>query len=794
MISLLQPVTRFVRRRRIPFPWLAAAVCLAFALAGYAVLDDYGVGVDEAHQRNIAFRNADYITGNGDALPTDQNRLYGLVFELPALMAERALRLEDSRDIFLLRHLLIHLFYIVGGFFCGLLVYRMFGSHWVALLAMLLFLLHPRLYAHSFFNSKDLPFAVMFIIGLYLTHRAFRRDTIGAFALLGVVIGLAVNLRLFALLLPAAVLAMRGLDWWFASNPLRRKRILATGGVFAAAVLFAIYASQPYYWENPLRFFDSVSTFSQFPLLALQLFQGRVVSSLDVPPEFVPVWFGITAPPVALLLGGVGALVVCWRGLRSPGLILRSGELRFLYVTLGCFVLPVAVAIVLEVNIYDRLRHFYFLWGPFCLLAAAGLHRLAGGHGGELSAARPWQRVRSKRQSSRGAVGGGNLRRIAVYGMAAAGLANIVYAIVSLHPHQQIYFNPLVNRAPADELGQRYGMGFVGSAYRQGIEHLLELYPDEVLYIHMAKYHRNIFPAGKRERLKNPVDRPPDFYFGGSRKRELRGMPDGPALYEARAYGSAYLTVTAPRMVWGAGPWPGEEAYRTAYQQVTAGQSPAAQSDFDIYVKDNTLYYVQDNCRPEDTEGRFFLHVFPAEDDSLPVHRREYGFDNRSFYFDWRGGFVDGKCLTQEPLPDYPITRITTGQWLEEEGRALWQAGINLDALSRLQGMEAVYDGFFELYRHGDKMVYYRESCAAADTQARFFLHLFPADNNDLPEGRLEHGFDNLGFNFSEYGAHRGGNCLAEVPLPNYQIARIRTGQYAAGEGQIWAADFLSGR
>ncbi len=772
MISLLQPVTRFVRRRRIPFPWLAAAVCLAFALAGYAVLDDYGMGIDEVPQRNTAISNADYITGNGDALPTDHNRFYGLVFEMPALMAERALGLHDSRDIYSMRHLLIHLFYIAGGFFCALLVYRIFGSRWIALLAMLMFLLHPRLYAHSFFNSKDLPFAVMFVIALYLMHRAFRRDTVGAFALLGIVVGLAVNLRPFALLLPAAVLAMRGLDWWFASNPLRRKRILATGGVFAAALLFAIYASQPYYWENPLRFFDSVPTLSQHPTPAWQLFQGRVVSSFAVPPEFVPVWFAITAPPVALLLGIVGALALCWRGLRSPGSILRPGELRFLFAALGCLALPVAVVIALEANVYDRWRHLYFLWAPFCLLAAAGLHWLAGKIGGR----------------------GDLLRRIVVYGVVVAGLANIVYAIVSLHPHQQIYFNPLVNRAPADELGQRYGMGFVGSAYRQGIEHLLELYPDEILHIAGGEYHRKIFPAGKQERIKNPVDRPPDFYFGGSRKRELRGMPDGPALYEARAYGSAYLTVTAPRMVWGAGPWPGEEVYRTAYQSVTRGQSPAAQSDFDLYVKDGALYYVKDDCRPEDTEGRFFLHVFPAEDDSLPVHRREFGFDNRSFYFDWRGRFFDGKCLTQEPLPDYPVTRITTGQWLEGEERARWQAGINLDALARLQGMAAVYDGFFQLYRHGDKMVYYRESCAAADTQARFFLHLFPADQDDLPEGSGEHGFNNLGFNFGEYGAHRDGNCLAEVPLPNYQIARIRTGQHIPGQGQLWQAEFPSGQ
>ena len=44
----------------------------------------------------------------------------------------------------------------------------------------------------------------------------------------------------------------------------------------------------------------------------------------------------------------------------------------------------------------------------------------------------------------------------------------------------------------------------------------------------------------------------------------------------------------------------------------------------------------------------------PVDMDDLPPHRRRYGFDNRDFSFTWRGGFFDGKCLTQEPLPGLP--------------------------------------------------------------------------------------------------------------------------------------------
>ena len=81
---------------------------------------------------------------------------------------------------------------------------------------MLLFLTHPRLYAHSFFNLKDLPFLSMFMVALYLTHRAFRRDAVWAFALCGAGVGLLANIRIVGLMLFPAVLGMLALDAFYA--------------------------------------------------------------------------------------------------------------------------------------------------------------------------------------------------------------------------------------------------------------------------------------------------------------------------------------------------------------------------------------------------------------------------------------------------------------------------------------------------------------------------------------------------------------------------------------------------
>ena len=644
--------------RRGPFPLLALALCLAFATIGVAVLDDYGTSNMAFILRRIAEGTLDYILGDSDALPTSidpsygiADRFYGLSFELPLLLIERALGLRDIRDIFLMRHLMTHLLFIASAFFCGLLAWRMFGSRPLAALAMLLFLLHPRLYAHSFFNGRDPAFAALFMVALFLIHRAFRRGTPGAFALCGLGVGLAIDLRPFGLLLLPAVLAMRGLDFWQAAGRCERHRILATGGAFAAATLATMYAVHPYYWANPLRFLDAIATLSQHPARASELFQGKHIWSYEAPPHFIPTWFAITAPPLTLLLGGLGATAVCWQAVLRPGGILRNGELRFKALLLGCATLPVAVAIALQTNIYHGWRHFYFLWGPFSLLAAAGL--LALGQAGP--------------------------RRFLAWGAAGAGLACVVVAMAWLHPHQQIYFNLLVDRHSSGGLAQWYHLEYWLTSHRQALEHLRVRRPDAMLHVygHNLRANRRILPAPDRRHILIAPGREADYYIGNTLRMRRRQIPSGPVIYRREAYGSPYLLIVAPRLVWGGGPSPGAEAYRAAHRSLVAASKPAARAHFDVYLEDGALHYVKEDCNLADAEARFFLHLFPAQAKDLPLHRRKNQFDNRDFEFGWRGAHFDGKCMTQEPLPGYPVARIRTGQFVRGEGQ-LWKAEIPL--------------------------------------------------------------------------------------------------------------------
>ena len=801
---MTQTLSRLAPLRRTPFWAQAFAVCALFAIVSVATLDNYGVGWDENYHRRTTAAVADYALGISEEPPGSQrhDRYYGVAFEMPLLLLERSLGLQDTRHIYLTRHLLMRLFFIAGGFACAMLAYRMLGSRWIALFAMLMFLLHPRLYAHSIFNVKDVPFAAMLLIALYLTHRAFRRDTIGAFLLCGIGVGLAINLRVFGLMLLPMILVMRAPDLWQAGRA-ERKRILTTGVAFLAAALATVYIIHPYYWENPLRFIEGIRVLSQHPNPADNLFMGEIYRADAVPWNYIPVWFAITAPPLTLLLGAIGCAAVCWQAIARPLAALRDRETRFRVLLLGCFALPIIAVIALQSNIYNGWRHMYFLWAPFCLLAAFGLHTITNiSMGGGIWKVGAWLP---------GWVCGNGLRRALAYGGAGAGLITTLTAMAALHPNQQVYFNALTDTETPGALAKRYEMDYWNVAQRESLEYLLARYPDDALRVMRVAPSWHILPREDRERIisfRNPHSA--DFYtfsnllehkwtteesrqfYVHPRVIDTARLLEQPTIHAIRAYGSAIASVVAKDV----------EAYQAAYDDVAANGDSLARADFDIYAYDGGLYYLSADCAPPAPNGdgwrRMFLHITPADPADLPAGGREFGFENRDFWFDKQAAFFDGKCMNRRPLPDYAIARVSTGESVS--GERAWSADVNLAARAAAQAVHdrilagdygaPVAQSRFDLYLRDNALTYLNEPCADGDADARFFLHIFPADPADLPAVWREFGFVNLDFHFADHGARIGDICVASLDLPDYPIDRIRTGQYAAGiGGDAWRVD-----
>ena len=235
---------------------------------------------------------------------------------------------------------------------------------------------------------------------------------------------------------------------------------------------------------------------------------------------------------------------------------------------------------------------------------------------------------------------------------------------------------------------------------------------------------------------------------------------------------------------------------RADYAALAAAQ-PAARDYFDLYILDYRLLYFRETCAAADTAANFFLHIIPENVADLPADRRDAGFDHGGFAFDQQGSRFDGKCLATIALPDYPLKEIRTGQHIPDQGD-LWS--VELVAAPDYAQLRADYAalstanpaarGYFDLYWRDNRLLYLRETCAATDTAANFFLHIVPEDVSDLPVERQAAGFAHGGFAFARQGGHFDGKCMAAVALPDYPggIKEMRTGQYVPGQGDLWSA------
>ena len=89
------------------------------------------------------------------------------------------------------------------------------------------------------------------------------------------------------------------------------------------------------------------------------------------------------------------------------------------------------------------------------------------------------------------------------------------------------------------------------------------------------------------------------------------------------------------------------------------------------------------------------------------------------------------------------------------------------------QGREPEIDSVFDVFLDGGRLLYRKQPCSAEDAGARFFLHVVPADADDLSADRREPGFENLDFSLRRNGGRVGDECVARARLPNYETASV---------------------
>jgi hypothetical protein len=428
------------------------------SIIGFCIYDDYGIAWDDPTQRAIGEVSYNYVFHHDQTIKKFYERDYGVAYELPLFIGERLLRLKDSRDIYLMRHIASHLFFLLCSFVCFLLIDALYKSKLLATIGFLFLWLNPLLFSHSFFNTKDIPFMSVFIICFFLAVMAFRKKKLRYFVFTGIACALLTNLRIAGIMLACCFCLLLIVDIFFDRKDKKiRNRNIYYLLIFLGSFMVALYASWPYLWENPLHnfvtVFQSLSKYREVPVL----FSGITILSPDLPWYYGLAWFLMSTPVIYIAAGIAGIIFFILKFIKKPLSFIRNDPGRINTIFFICFFLPILALIIFRSGIYDGWRHMYFIYPSFILFAIYGLHHLFI--------------TRMKK-----------IILIIVFG----GFLYSGYFMVASHPFQYIYFNRITGIHKAEYFRNNFEMDYWGLSYKQAFEYILKNDPSARINVGIA--------------------------------------------------------------------------------------------------------------------------------------------------------------------------------------------------------------------------------------------------------------------------------------------------------------------
>ena len=178
-------------------------------------------------------------------------------------MIEVILKLENLSSIFYSRHFLNHALFLVALYFFYLICLELFKNRYLAYFGTILLYTTPRIFAHSFYNGKDLAFLSFFIIAVYYAIKCFKNLNYKNSFLLALCSALAMNLRIVAIYVPLLLSCFIFMDCMIKNQQIKEK-IKYLLIIIVSSILILVLTF-PFLWENPIiKFLEVLSVFSKF--------------------------------------------------------------------------------------------------------------------------------------------------------------------------------------------------------------------------------------------------------------------------------------------------------------------------------------------------------------------------------------------------------------------------------------------------------------------------------------------------------------------------------------------------
>ena len=346
-----------------------AAVPIVFFIYACCRLGDVGVSWDEDTQRTYGQLILDFYASQRTdtrVLHYVNLYLYGGFFDVFTGLLERVF---ITTPWYVLRHFCTLSFATLGVFFTARLA-ALIANPRAGFLAALLLVLTPRFFGHALFNPKDIPFAALYIISVYvlvLITQELPRVRVRLWIAFALASGLCLGVRIGGLLLFCYLGAALGL--WALTQVRRREQrvpMLELAGASLITVIAAVAIATtfwPFLQSNPpARLMQVLAENSQFRWNFPVLFQGVVRFGPSIGRVYLPLWLWISTPPVLLAGLLLSPLARVWN--------------RALAIVVLAALFPPLYAIAQSSALYDGIRQFLFIFPALAVIAALGWNTL----------------------------------------------------------------------------------------------------------------------------------------------------------------------------------------------------------------------------------------------------------------------------------------------------------------------------------------------------------------------------------------------------------------------------------
>lgn len=366
--------------------WLVIAVLIAMFLFGCCFVRETGVYFDERSEQEILYMNIlqysdvfhiNRISGvlrNRGIIPICESveRDHGIATHY--LCAPILMLLEGRADLQSTAwHMYTYILFFMGVVYMYRLLGEVFQSKRTALAGAMILFFSPKIFGDGLYNNKDCVLLSMVIIMLFYGVCFIEKRDFRSAVLLGISAGFACNLKISGIY----VLALIGAYYLICltvKKQWNRRHFLV--GVTAAGTAFLCYLIlTPAIWGQGfqlIRFIQwNLSNVTKFSRIdGTVLFEGKMYrhSVNPLPWYYLPKIIVLTIPVYVSVMIAAGA--VLWGKYRRRWG--TAGQFYPLFVLIP--VIPLAVAMAGNPNIYNGWRHFYFVYGSMIVLSSYTVH------------------------------------------------------------------------------------------------------------------------------------------------------------------------------------------------------------------------------------------------------------------------------------------------------------------------------------------------------------------------------------------------------------------------------------